>query len=191
MVKFCYVIGDSLAIRGQSVGSNDQLLDNDFLIGQTIMGKVQGTPGYMAPELVEDKKKRCLQTDIYALGAVLYSMLTRCQPYEGDTEAILAQTISGQLKSPIERSPELAIPASLNAVVLKAMQSKIENRYDKVEQLISDVQKYLYGYSTTAENAGFLKELSLFYKRNKTVCLVTGIFSGHSGHFGLLIHTQH
>ena len=155
---------------------DEQILDSDFLNGQTVMGKVRGTPGYMAPELIEDKRKRCLQTDIYALGAVLYTVLTRCRPFEGDTDTVLVQTVNGTLTSPKDRCPELLIPESLSAITTKAMHKDIDHRYRSTAELTSDVQKYLYGYSTSAEDAGFLKELFLFYKRNKTICLIVSVF---------------
>ena len=152
-----------------------ELLDNEFLNGQTIMGKVRGTPGYMAPEMINDKKKRCEQSDVFALGALLYSLLTKEFPIEGDTETILKLTSSGKIISPIERSPDLAIPSSLNAVVMKAMSHEIPNRYQSVSAMIKDVRNYLYGYSTSAENAGLAKEISLFYKRNKVVSIISFI----------------
>ena len=151
----------------------NELLDNSFLNGQTVMGKVRGTPGYMAPEMINDKKKRCEQSDIYALGALLYSLLTLQPPMEGDTETILKFTTSGKLIPPIERSPKLDIPTSLNAVVMKAMSFEISDRYKSVNDVAEDVKNYLYGYSTSAENAGLVKEISLFYKRNKLPSLIS------------------
>ena len=150
-----------------------ELLDNEFLNGQTIMGKVRGTPGFMAPEVIYNKKKRSEKSDIYSLGALLYSLLTRLSPIEGNTETILKQTIKGNVTPPIERSPELSIPNSLNAVVLKAMSLDKSERYTSVSEMAEDVKKFLYGYSTSAENAGLIKEISLFYKRNKLVSIIS------------------
>lgn len=161
--------------KEDTVRKESELLDNEFLNGQTIMGKVRGTPGYMAPEMINDKKKRCEQSDVFALGALLYSLLTKEFPIEGDTETILKLTSSGKIVSPIERSPDLAIPSSLNAVVMKAMSNEIPNRYQSVSAMIKDVRNYLYGYSTSAENAGLAKEISLFYKRNKVVSIISFI----------------
>ena len=158
---------------GEMESSSEQLLDNNFLTGQTVMGKVRGTPGYMAPELIIDKRKRSIQTDIYALGAVLYNLLTWCRPFEGDTDEILLKTVHGRLTPPLDRRKDRLIPDSLNAIVLKAMDVEMKYRYQSAAELIADVQKYLYGYSTSAEKAGFIKETALFYKRNKTVCNIT------------------
>ena len=161
--------------KEDAVRKENELLDNEFLNGQTIMGKVRGTPGYMAPEMINDKKKRCEQSDVFALGALLYSLLTRKFPIEGDTETILKRTTDGQVIPPIDRSPEMTIPTSLNAVVMKAMAHEINERYKSVSEIIKDVRNYLYGYSTSAENAGVIKEISLFYKRNKVVSVISCI----------------
>jgi len=152
-----------------------ELLDNEFLNGQTVMGKVRGTPGFMAPEVIYDKKKRSEKSDIYSLGALLYSLLTRLPPLEGNTEDILLKTVKGEVVPPIKRSPELSIPNSLNAVVLKAMSLDKSERYSSVSSMAEDVKKFLYGFSTSAENAGLIKEISLFYKRNKLVSIISGI----------------
>jgi serine/threonine protein kinase len=158
---------------GDSQSKDNQLLDNEFLMGQTLMGKVRGTPGYMAPELVNDKTKRREQTDIYALGGLLYALLTRLSPMAGSVNEVLKSTALGELIAPADRCPEKSIPASLNAVVMKAMSLKIKDRYGSVHDLTEDVRKYLYGYATSAEEAHILTEASLFYKRNKTVCKVS------------------
>ena len=157
---------------GDSAVSSDTFLDSDYLAGVTVHGKVRGTPGYMAPELITDKKKRCEQTDIYSLGALLYSILTFKRPMDGDLDSILQQTAYGKVVPPKERTPYLNIPASLDAVVMKSMASDIKSRYSSVNELVNDVRKYTFGYSTSAENAGFVKEVSLFFNRNRLVCTV-------------------
>ncbi|WDE96913.1 serine/threonine-protein kinase [Lentisphaera profundi] len=152
---------------GDKTTDNDDLLSMEFLNGQTLVGKVRGTPGFMAPELLKDKKKRALQSDVYALGAVLYTILTYQNPIDGDVQTVLLKTKNGDIIAPIERCPDKAIPKSLNAVVMKAMAYDKHDRYATVNEFTEDVRKYLFGYATSAENAGFLKGLMLFYKRNK------------------------
>lgn len=149
----------------------DSVLNHEFLKTATLHLEIKGTPGYMAPEQIVKNIDKCKATDIYALGALLYSILTKKRPLEGDIESILKKTISGEITPPLQRTPEAFIPQSLNAVVLKAMNTLPEKRYSSVNDLNADIGKYLEGYSTTAENAGVLKEISLFYQRNKTLFL--------------------
>ncbi|MCM8533825.1 MAG: hypothetical protein NE330_21860, partial [Lentisphaeraceae bacterium] len=110
--------------------------------------------------------------DIFALGGILYSLITQSRPIEGGVETVLEVTMESQILSPCERFPEMSIPKSLDAVVRKAMSPDKEDRYKSVEALKLEVSQFLTGYSTKAENAGFTKELKLFMSRNKQVCLV-------------------
>jgi serine/threonine protein kinase len=161
---------------GDKTRRTEELLDIEFLNGQTIIGKVRGTPGFLAPELLKDKTKRNIQTDIYSLGAVLYSILTHKEPIAGDNVAdILEKTKKGFVIPPLERSPEKSIPQSLNAVVMKAMAKEKQDRYQSVAELSEDVRKYLFGFATSAENAGFAKEFILFYKRNRNSSRIAGL----------------
>lgn len=133
---------------------------------------IKGTPGYMPPEqIIQELDKDCT-TDIFALGALLFTLLTDNGPVDGGFTTVIKKTLDGEFLPPTERYPDKNIPESLNAVVCKAMSLEKSERYTSVEALKSEVEKYLSGHSTSAENAGFMKELSLFYKRNTQICLV-------------------
>lgn len=135
-------------------------------------GVVKGTPGYMAPEQGQSEGVVDKLTDIYALGALLYSILTGKIPVEGGLNTIITNTVNGRLEFPAERFPDKKIPESLDAVVRKAMAYEKQERYGSVDLLKNEVNKFLTGHSTEAENAGFIKEFSLFYKRNKAITQV-------------------
>ena len=144
-------------------------------INRTINGAVKGTPGYMSPEqaTAQNKQKSHL-TDIYSLGAILYSILTLEKPITGkDTEDILLNTAKGNFPPPQKRSPDRKIPYSLEAVVLKAMALKPEDRYPSVEALQNEVRSYLEGFATEAENAPFHRLLLLLFKRHAALSLLT------------------
>ena len=136
----------------------------------TLDGKLKGTPGFMAPEQVK-QEVLTRQSDIYSLGCILFSILTYQEPLTGSAEEVMENTTLGQIRSPREVSPENDVPDSLDAVVMKAMALAPEDRYQSVEELQQDVQRYLAGYSTRAENAGFVKLLQLLFKRNRVLCL--------------------
>lgn len=135
--------------------------------------KVEGTPGYMAPEQIQPKKAKSFQSDIYSLGALLYSILTDKAPGKGGIKTVIHDTISGKISFPRERFPKKEIPASLDAVVRKAMSVESIERYESVDDLKEEVLKYITGHSTEAEDAGVVKEVKLFYKRNKSLCNIT------------------
>ena len=139
----------------------------------TITGKIKGNPGYMAPEQIHQDREKNDQTDIYALGALLYATICSKPPLEGDTKTILDHTCQGKVQFPKERFPNLNIPASLDAVVRKAMALKPEHRYQKVEDLSLEVRQFIAGFTTKAENANLAKELLFFYRRHKWICSIT------------------
>lgn len=146
------------------------LLDKDLLNNMTFNGEIKGTPGFMAPEQVEPDGEKDKITDIYSLGCILYSLLTYQKPLSGNLEDILKRTLSGDIKPPNSFFSD--IPSSLSAVTMHAMAGKKADRYQSVNELKKEVLKFQSGYSTHAENAGVMKELSLFIQRNRTICLV-------------------
>lgn len=150
------------------------LLNPDLLNHMTLDGQVKGTPGFMAPEQILADRQVSLQTDIYALGAILYTILTGQNPInlQEDIDEVLKQTVSGEITSPDQRFPNKQVSHALSAVCMKALNVNAENRYQNIEELRQEVSNYLTGYATSAQNAGFFTEAKLFFNRNKTVCLV-------------------
>ena len=144
-------------------------------INRTMSGIVKGTPGYMAPEQANPKSHgKTKQTDIYSLGAILYTILTLQKPIDGeDTMEIIAKTAVGEFIEPRYRAPERKIPYSLNAVVCKAMATDPQNRYDTVESLQQEVRAYMEGFATEAEDAPFHRLVILLFKRHAALTILT------------------
>ena len=158
--------------ESETINRKLEILDADLLNDNTLDGTLKGTPGYMAPEqfATSSKSPSC---DIYALGAVLYSILTWQKPIESNTiEKMVQEICRGLIKAPQERAPERIIPDGLNAVVLKAMELKPEDRYMSVSAFRHEVQNFRRGFATGAEEASFFKQLSLFYRRNSLPCQI-------------------
>ena len=151
-----------------------QKLNPDLLNDITLTGQIKGTPGYMAPEQIHKKVDKSEKCDIYALGAILYSLLTKEAPLSGDTEEILQKTLGGEINPPDTISKN--IPRSLSAVVMKALATEPDSRYSNVNEMRNDVHQYLLGHSTPAENAGLLTEATLFFKRHLAICLISFAF---------------
>ena len=141
----------------------------------TVDGVVKGTLGYMAPEqTTKTDIRKGPHTDIFSLGALLYSLLTNEKAFSGKSfEEVLEKTARCEFQKPSARNPQ--VPYSLEAVCLKAMSLKVEDRYSSVEELIKDIQAYRNGFATAAENATLFKSLKLLYLRHKTVCLISSI----------------
>ena len=160
-------------IGGAGEIDDDVLLNPDLLSGMTVYGKVKGTPGYMAPEQIRGGT-RDKRTDIYALGALLYAVLTCRPPLAGDTDTMLQAAVSGDIVPPTERGD--GVPESLSAVVMKAMALEPANRYASVSDLITEVRAFLGGFSPVAHKSGLPTEFLLFYRRNRISCKLAAVF---------------
>ena len=156
-------------------------LSGDF--GMTMEGEVMGTPQYMSPEQAEGVVAGLDErSDVYALGAILYAVLTYKAPIEGKTlDEVLGNVRRGSL-SPMGTAmrmtkgiggrPEpmpVSVPEALRAVVLKAMAREKEGRYARVVDLVADVDAYVGGFATSAEGAGVMRRVRLWVGRNRVL----------------------
>jgi serine/threonine protein kinase len=105
----------------------------DFGIAQSPMSEMTpvtglvGSPSYMAPEQVRDDKASN-QSDLYALGVVMYELLTGKRPYYGDSLSRLVHQIIYATPVPAHKL-RAELPAAIEAVVHKAMEKDLKNRY--------------------------------------------------------------
>ncbi len=114
---------------------------------RTIVGEVVGTPGYMAPEQALGEVDRLdARTDVYALGAILFEILT-LQPLhkEDSAEDVLLSTLYGPETRPSIRTPGRDIPPELDAIVLRATAVKQEDRFANARELCAAVETFLDG----------------------------------------------
>ncbi|MCM8533276.1 MAG: serine/threonine protein kinase [Lentisphaeraceae bacterium] len=148
----------------------------NFDTSHTMDGFVKGTIGYMAPEQARgENSEKDFLTDIYALGSILYSILSYKPPYEHkNLKQAISLTALGQY-TPLPNEKDL--PRALVSVSGRAMQLHKKDRYNSVEELKNDVQLYLNGFATKAEDANFTDLAILFYKRNKALCTLTTTFT--------------
>jgi hypothetical protein len=147
-------------------------LDGDLLNDITLTGTLKGTPGFMAPEQVVNQKKT-VQTDIYALGAILYLILTHRLPVDGKTASEMAENTR---KGNIVHPKKGRIPKGLVAVAMKALSLDPESRYKSVQALQSDVKRFLGGHPTEAENAGLFIRMVLLIQRHRELTFWTLAF---------------
>jgi tetratricopeptide (TPR) repeat protein/tRNA A-37 threonylcarbamoyl transferase component Bud32 len=109
----------------------------------TAMGSVVGTPGYMSPEQAAGRWDVIgPASDLYSLGATLYTLLTGRPPLQGDNWPQIQQQIQrGDFPRPREVNKD--VPPALEAICLKAMALKPEDRYPLVLALADDVERWL------------------------------------------------
>lgn len=107
----------------------------------TKTGYVIGSPKYMAPEQILGKKVD-ERADIYALGVILYEMVTGVPPYSrGDHMSVMYQHVQGKARQPREVNPSL--PQGLSDLVAKAMAVDKSKRFQSMEELRSALEKFL------------------------------------------------
>ena len=166
--------------------------DDGHLDLATLDGTIAGTPQYMAPEQAAGEIDKIADTtDVFSLGAILFEILTLRPPYRGgNVYEILAKaetanhtdlrsfsTSGNSEKEEVDNDWPTRwhcegekIPDALAAVTMKAMARSQGQRYAKASELKEEIENYLNGFSTSAENAGFLREAKLFIARNKAAC---------------------
>ncbi|HET9107907.1 MAG TPA: HEAT repeat domain-containing protein, partial [Steroidobacteraceae bacterium] len=106
----------------------------------TKTGYVIGSPKYMAPEQILGKKVD-ERADIYALGVILYEMLTGVPPYtRGDHMSVMYQHVQGKARPPQEVNP--ALPAGLSDLVMKAMSVDKTKRHQSMDELRTALARY-------------------------------------------------
>jgi tRNA A-37 threonylcarbamoyl transferase component Bud32 len=129
---------------GAGNGVEEPSLRPQLVVGGTTQtGTVLGTPSYMSPEQAAGRVEQLgPASDVYSLGATLYTLLTGWTPVEGDDRAeVLQQVRQGDWQRPRQVKPD--VHPALDAVCRKAMALRPEDRYGSALELAADVERWL------------------------------------------------
>ncbi len=133
---------------------------------QTVSAAIVGTPAYMAPEQAASQRDQIgCATDVYALGATLYHLLTGRPPIVGATPLETLSSITRM--DPIEPArfqPE--VPRDLNAICLKCLEKSPQRRYASAAELRADLQRFLKGETVMARPVGRWQRVAKWCGRN-------------------------
>jgi serine/threonine protein kinase len=136
-----------------------------------------GTPAYMAPEQFDAKPQSvCEATDVFALGATLYCLLTGRSPFQG---ASLVETLD-LVRSREPVPPRTLVPGihrDIETIVLKCLNKDIKDRYQSADKLAEDLGRALAGEPILARPAGPIERASKWCRRAPAVAaLLTALF---------------
>ncbi len=131
----------------------------------TRTGAMLGTPAYMAPEQAGGRPEPIgAAADVYALGAVLYELLTGRPPLVGESDAETLALIANTDPVP-PRQIRRAVPRDLQAVALKCLEKNSLDRYASAGDLAKDLQRFLHGEPTVAKPANPVRRLLKWIRR--------------------------
>ena len=142
---------------------------------QTQVGDVAGTPAFMAPEQARgDHEGTDMRTDVYALGALLYALLVGSAPFTGDVDSILERVKAGDVPEP-RTVDNRRVPQELNAIIMAAMATDIDERYPTVAALSADVQAFLEERPVSVLQYSPVQRMGKWATRNRRVLRPVGL----------------
>jgi serine/threonine protein kinase len=107
----------------------------------TQVGEIFGTPSYMAPEQTVSATTD-IRTDLYAVGILLYEMLTGLRPFVGrNPVAIIQQQLVTPPPPMKERAPTVQVPADMEALVMRLLAKQPAQRFQTPEELIQAIDQ--------------------------------------------------
>jgi WD40 repeat protein len=132
----------------------------------TAGNRLRGTIQYMAPEQTGDALLEIgPATDVYALGAILYELLTGRPPHADDSKLQVYLKVRGEAAAdPRKLNP--AVPADLSAICLKCLEKSPKRRYETAAALAEDLRRFLAGHVPAAVEASPWGRLARWTRRN-------------------------
>src|SRR5262249_28664934 len=133
---------------------------------ETRIGDVKGSPAYMSPEQASGRIDEVgPASDVFALGATLYAILTGGGPYQG--ASALSKASRCEFAAPRHVKP--GVPAALEEVCLKAMAPKPADRYQTAKALADDVERWLADELVAATHGPVEDRIGRWVKRHLLV----------------------
>jgi hypothetical protein len=157
--------------RPNPTADEQPLWPDSAIGGDTMPGWLLGTPAYLSPEQAGgDLDALGPHSDVYSLGATLYCLLTGKAPFDAKAGDVFRRVQAGDFPPPRRVAP--SIDPALEALCLKAMAARPEDRYATCRALADDVERWMADEPVSPYPEPLAKRARRWAKRNRTA--VTG-----------------
>ncbi len=141
--------------------------------GATVAGEILGTPAYMPPEQAEGRVAD-ERADVYAIGAILYHLLTGAPPFVGKTGLEALEALRHGAPAPVvERAPDT--PRELRAILDRAMARDVGARYPTARELADDLRRFQTGQLVGAHRYTLGELTRRWIRRHRGVVAIGGL----------------
>ena len=155
----------------------EETLRPSFRSGSTVTlpGMAIGTPAYMSPEQAQGRLESVgAASDVYSLGATLYSLLTGLAPFTSDEVAVVMRKVQAG-EFPALRQVNRRVPGALEAICLKAMALRQEDRYAAPRALADDIERWLADEPVAVYREHVSIRVTRWGRRHRTLATGTGV----------------
>jgi len=143
---------------------------------QPTLGEAALTPAYASPEAISGAPIG-IAADVFALGTLMYVLLAAQHPFARDGDGTLAvlDAVVHRDPPPPSRVAERRLPADVDAIVMRALAKKPEQRYRSVDALADDLRRFLEGYPVLARPPALIGRLAKWFGRNRWQAAAAGV----------------
>ena len=147
-------------------------IDHKSMLTRT--GAVVGTPFYMPPEQAKGDNEIDQRADVYAMGIILYELLTLKLPFHGETTMEVYRKILEEEPLP-PKHHDARIPLDVQTICLKSMDREPARRYQNAKELADDVQRFLQGEPIVARPLNVFQRIWRRAKKNMPIVIVSAV----------------